>query len=275
MSAGLLVWLCCVAGMAALALAMERHARQVWEGGLALRTRRMLRAVGWLLLATALLVAAWQWHVGVGTVAWLGWLSVAGLALVFLLPQFSRERGREVRRSQLHRSRREPLAGNAPVPVRSSAGRRALLAAVVLIMPLAIVAWRLAITPAAPLGREDALRGNVGPWEFVFAERDRKAPHIEALDVPLKEFVIRFCDSCDDQIGMAYLKLRKPRSLRAAGNAFEGTRDRSATISIPPAVKLEDGLWLTVVGKDGQMHHLRLDLERVSPATARFIRDRS
>ncbi|MGC4027631.1 MAG: DUF3325 family protein [Steroidobacteraceae bacterium] len=261
MSTNLLVWLCCGAGFAALALAMDRHARQVLEGGLVLRTRRLLRIAGWLLLAIALLVAMAGWRPGVGAVVWVGWLSVAGLVLVFMLPNFSRRRERKGR--------------DVSAPASPRTGHQPVLTFVALLVPLAVVVGHLVVAPPAPLQREDALRGSIGPWEFVMAERDRKAPSIEAMGMPLKEFVIRFCESCDDEIRMAYLKLRKPRSLRAAGNAFEGRRDRSATITIPPAVKPEDGLWLTVEGTDGQVHHLQLDLERLAPLTARFIRDRS
>ncbi|MGE0254800.1 MAG: DUF3325 family protein [Alphaproteobacteria bacterium] len=73
------------AGLAALALAMERHQRQVWRRPLAVHWRRLLRPLGWLAIAVAFAaaVAAEGWSLG--PVAFTGLLALAGLALVFLL----------------------------------------------------------------------------------------------------------------------------------------------------------------------------------------------
>jgi len=106
------------------------------------------------------------------------------------------------------------------------------------------------------------------------AEKDQQSPEIVALDVPLKAFVIRFCDGCDRDIRMAYLKVRKPHSLRAAGNAFEGRgREKTAEIPLPRAATLDDGLWLTVEATNGEVYHQRFDIQHLSPAMARFIRE--
>ena len=87
--ASLLAWALAFAGMAALALAMERH-----HGALDCRLDltpwccRMVRAGGVLLLATAAGPCVQAWGGQVGMVAWLGHLSagalltVAGLAVM-------------------------------------------------------------------------------------------------------------------------------------------------------------------------------------------------
>ncbi|MGC3982071.1 MAG: DUF3325 domain-containing protein [Steroidobacteraceae bacterium] len=274
MSINIIVWLCCIVGFTTLALAMERHARQLLANGLSPVRRLTLRISGWLLLSSALLLAARQWHYDVGMVVWVGWLAVAGLVLVFTLPRFSRESERKPHKKQ----RKTHVAADIAVVVTASTtpppAHRAVTALLV-IAPLVFFSWQLFTAPPAPLKRADALQGSIGPWSFVLAERDQKTPHIEAMNTPIKEFVIRFCEACDDEINMAYLKIRQPRSLRASGNGFEGTRDRTAAIVIPPAATVQDGLWLTVQGKNGEVHHLQLDIERVSPVTAQFIRERS
>ncbi len=73
------------AGFVALALAMNRHHRQVWNRAASKRTQILLRAVGTASLASAL--AACIIHAGwsIGLVLWFGMLSAAGIVLVLLL----------------------------------------------------------------------------------------------------------------------------------------------------------------------------------------------
>ncbi|MBN7796122.1 DUF3325 domain-containing protein [Parahaliea mediterranea] len=87
--------LCCaLLGFLALALAMSRHAKQVLGGALPAPRRRALRAGGWLLLVFALALCIRRPHWDVGLVAWLGWLSVAGVAVAFSLPYWPSRSGR-------------------------------------------------------------------------------------------------------------------------------------------------------------------------------------
>ena len=74
------------AGMAALCQGLERHYKQVWQCLPPPRRRRALRLLGWALLAAsfAASVAAWGW--ATGPVGWFGQISLAGFALVLLLP---------------------------------------------------------------------------------------------------------------------------------------------------------------------------------------------
>ncbi len=74
------------AGMLALCLAMDRHARQLWGRPPGALLRHILRAGGWLLLGLAWLAARRGWDAGMATVAWLGLVSLAGFALLMLLP---------------------------------------------------------------------------------------------------------------------------------------------------------------------------------------------
>lgn len=73
-----------LAGLALLALASER------EGALLLRRvasaaqKRLLRCLGWLVLALALWLCAWGWRAHFGLMLWLGWLSVAAVAVALV-----------------------------------------------------------------------------------------------------------------------------------------------------------------------------------------------
>ncbi|MBC3434534.1 DUF3325 domain-containing protein [Pseudomonas sp. BW16M2] len=73
-------------GMIALCLGLERHYKQVWGLPPSLSLRRALRGSGWLALAAsfAASVAAWGW--AMGPIGGLGLVSLAGLALVLVLP---------------------------------------------------------------------------------------------------------------------------------------------------------------------------------------------
>ena len=82
-----------VAGMAALSLAMERHARQALSRPWSARARRGLRGVGAAALAFAGMQCVDTHGPGVGLVAWCGWLNAAGLIVVLLLAHRPRALG--------------------------------------------------------------------------------------------------------------------------------------------------------------------------------------
>lgn len=269
-------------GFIALALAMPKHSQHVLRLTLSDSSRRLLRIFGWVLLAFALGLGIAQWHFDVGTVTWLGWLSIAGIALVFYLPNWPWQPEAKPAKSRREKCSDGEAASAAPITTSHRLPMvRTGLAATALFIPLAAFAWQLLATPDKPLLREDAVHGQIGPWSFTLAEGDQKPPEIVAMDMPLKQFVIRFCDGCDRDIRMAYLKVREPRlllgaegSLRAAGNAFEGRgREKAAVIPLPPAATLEDGLWLTVEANNGDEYHQQFAIQRLSPALARFIQE--
>ncbi|TCK03673.1 DUF3325 domain-containing protein [Marinobacterium mangrovicola] len=253
-----------------LAASMPNHQRQLFGRALSSKASRLVRSGGWITLLLAFAFCAWQWRADVGAVTWVAWLMVAGLLLAFYLP----------RREAL--PRREPRPGiKAPARESQSAGAdkrspvKALVAAILLLVPVAAFAVQMLDTPTRPLLRADALHDRIGPWSFTLAQRYQEPPRTDIIDVPMKKFVIRFCAECDSEIRNAYLKIRKPRSLRAAGNVFLGRRgpEKEVDIMIPPSAKLDDGLWLTVETKTGEIVKKKLDMERISPEMATYIKN--
>ena len=76
----------CLVGMLLLSQAMDRHCDQVVRRGEPGRaTRWSLRALATLFLGLSLWLCIQGWGGSVGTVAWLGWLSVAALMVAWLL----------------------------------------------------------------------------------------------------------------------------------------------------------------------------------------------
>lgn len=76
----------CFTGMTALALAIDRHHRQVYGDDAPARKRYLLRAAGALLLALAVVPCVLLWGAGAGLVAWIGMLTIGALLAAFLLP---------------------------------------------------------------------------------------------------------------------------------------------------------------------------------------------
>ncbi|HBT31616.1 MAG TPA: DUF3325 domain-containing protein [Pusillimonas sp.] len=273
-----LLLLISLGGFGLLALAMPKYSQHVVNRPIRAKQRRLLRILGWLLLAAALGLGMTQWRFDIGMVTWLGWLTPAGIALALLLSKQA-EKAPPKHRRRGYSDTHAPAVPATAAP--RSSGLLAALAAAVLLIPLAGFAWQLHTTPDKPLMRADAIHGQIGPWPFVLAEKDLKPPEIVHLNVPLKQFTLQFCEGCDRDIRLAYFKMREPRfsgkadAVLAAGNAFEGRgREKTAEIPVPPAANLEDGLWLTVESKNGDVYHQEFDIERVSPALARFIRER-
>lgn len=259
-----------LAGFAALALATERHAEHLLRRVPAPQWRLLARAIGWALLAIALALGIASMGTGLGITLWLGWLSIAALALVFAFPKWPWQPQQRVKPA---RPARAAQAGAALPPAPPRARRRAaavLLAAVPVVFLLALKA-----TPIAPLLRADAFAGQVGPWSFRLAESNHNVPDLVAMDIPMKSYQVRFCEDCDAQIRAAYLKVNKPRSLRAAGIVLNGARwNRSVDIQLPANTTTDSMLWLTVVGKDGEMHQAAVRLADVSPATVAWFKQR-
>lgn len=255
-----------VLGFFALALATERHAEHLLRRLPAPPVRHVARAVGWGLLALSLALGIAYMDVGVGIALWLGWLSIAALALVFGLPKWPWQPPVRARHA------RQPKEGESALfPVPMSARRRwtvlVLLAAVPVVYGLA-----LAATSVKPLMRDDAVAGQVGPWTFRLAESEQRVPELVAMDIPMKSYHVRFCSECDEQIRAAYLKVNKPRSLRAPGIVLGGMRwDRSVLIQLPANTTADSELWLTVVGKNGDTHQTSVRMGDVSPATVAWF----
>ncbi len=266
----LLVLLLGLAGFTALAMAMEKHCKHLLRRVLEPRWRLTARVVGWLLLVLALALSIHDLGASVGLVAWVGWLSVAALVLVFYLPKWPWQP--PVREKPARKSRRQTEEAAAPAPVVLRHHRGRWLAGALLVATASVFAGSLISADLQPLLRDDALQGEVGPWSFTLAEADRKAPEIVDMGVPLKAYRIRFCDACSLDIRSAYLKVNKPRSMRASGMAFEGRgRNLGVEIQLPANLTEDSELWLTVVGKDGSVHQASWRMSEVSPASVAWF----
>ena len=264
----LAILLISLAGFAALALATERHAEHLLGRLPAPQWRLLARAIGWALLAIALALGIGAMGTGVGITLWLGWLSIAALALVFAFPKWPWQ---PQQRAAARPARAAPAAALPPAPPRL---RRWLAAALLAAVPVVFL-LALKATPIAPLLRADAFAGQVGPWSFRLAESNHNVPDLVAMDIPMKSYQVRFCEDCDAQIRAAYLKVNKPRSLRAAGIVLNGARwNRTVDIQLPANTTADSMLWLTVVGKDGEMHQAAVRLADVSPATVAWFKQR-
>lgn len=72
-------------GLELLSLGMERHARQLAGRALAAHARRVLRMLGWCVLAISMLPAVALWGLSIGIAAWCGLLTAAALLLTLAL----------------------------------------------------------------------------------------------------------------------------------------------------------------------------------------------
>lgn len=255
-----------LAGFFALALATERHAEHLLGRLPAPRWRILARIAGWLLLTVSLAWAIDTLGTGIGITLWLGWLSIAALTWVFTFPQWPWQP--PARAQPVRKAKAQP---GEPVAVDEARTRRVITAGL-LALSIAGFSIALARVDVQPLKRPDAIQGTVGPWSFTFAEADRGMPKLMEMDVPMKEYHLRFCETCDSEIRQAYLKVNKPRSARAVGMAFIGqSGKRRVEIPLPSTTQADSELWLTVVGKDGTAHQTALRLELASPATVTWF----
>lgn len=87
----ILIFTTAFAGFGALCLSMERHARQVFGVVPGALPRLGAAISGWALLAGALAPALQRYGVSVGITAWLGFLSLAAVAIGLLLSYAPRQ----------------------------------------------------------------------------------------------------------------------------------------------------------------------------------------
>lgn len=255
-----------------LALASERAGNVLLGHNATAGQKRLLRLAGWLLLVLGLLLCIKGWHGNFGPFLWFGWMTLATLTVVFFVSYWPW-------REQSHV--RSPRAAAAPVisiqnPPRWLRVWRSLGCLILIGLPLG-VGWALYQTPPRPLLRADAVQGQVGPWSFVLAEEDfGEPPEATSSGVLVKHLILRFCNECDAEIRTAYVQLRRPVLSKARGLMFQGDRwEREASLIVPPAATPQDQIWLTVIGKDGTEYQKSLELARVSPKTAKFIREKA
>lgn len=70
------------------------------------------------------------------------------------------------------------------------------------------------------------------PWSLKLAEWRIEPPHDEGPAGFMKDFNAALCQACIPQVKATYLRIGKPRSLRAAGVIFFGSPYRMGT-SVP------------------------------------------
>ncbi|MPY69295.1 MAG: DUF3325 family protein [Alphaproteobacteria bacterium] len=86
------------AGFAALALAMDRHHRTLFDRAPGRGAALTLRLAGTAGLAASLFACADRWGWAIGAIAWFGVLSAVALGVVLLLAALPRRTGRTTRR---------------------------------------------------------------------------------------------------------------------------------------------------------------------------------
>ncbi|MDU9392002.1 thiamine pyrophosphate-binding protein [Pseudomonas japonica] len=112
----------------------------------------------------------------------------------------------------------------------------------------------------------------VGPWQVSLAELFDEAPRPNGPAGYFKSFNLALCQACIGEVKAAYLRIGKPRSLRAAGTIFFGTPYRMGTsLPVPPRTRSDAELWITLEGWDGSMHQAAVPLAKASPATLAWL----
>ncbi|RWU21424.1 thiamine pyrophosphate-binding protein [Pseudomonas alkylphenolica] len=122
------------------------------------------------------------------------------------------------------------------------------------------------------LGERDLGTIQVGPWQVQLAELRDEAPRADGPAGHFKAFNAALCNTCINEVKAAYLRIGKPRSLRAAGTIFFGPPYRMATnLPIPSKTKADAEIWITLEGWDGSMHQASIPLAKASPATLAWL----
>ena len=125
------------------------------------------------------------------------------------------------------------------------------------------------------LGEREIGEVQVGPWSLKLAEWRIEPPHDEGPAGFMKDFNAALCQACIPQVKATYLRIGKPRSLRAAGVIFFGSPYRMGTsVPIPPRTRPDAELWITMEGWDGSMHQASIPLAEASPATVAWLNKR-
>jgi hypothetical protein len=124
----------------------------------------------------------------------------------------------------------------------------------------------------AGLGEREIGEIQVGPWSLRLAELRNEAPRSDGPAGYLKAFSAALCTACVEPVKATYLRIGKPRSLRAAGVIFFGTPYRMGTqLPVPVKTPADAELWITMEGWDGSMHQASIPLSQASPATIAWL----
>ncbi|WP_025127282.1 hypothetical protein [Pseudomonas sp. PH1b] len=122
------------------------------------------------------------------------------------------------------------------------------------------------------LGEREIGEVQVGPWSLRLAEMRNEAPRRDGPAGYMKSFNAALCQACADPVKATYLRIGKPRSLRAAGVIFFGSPYRmGASLPIPEKTRADAELWITMEGWDGSLHQAAIPLSQASPATVAWL----
>ncbi|MDD0972905.1 thiamine pyrophosphate-binding protein [Pseudomonas fontis] len=122
------------------------------------------------------------------------------------------------------------------------------------------------------LGEHEIGEIAVGPWTLQLAELRDDAPRADGPAGHFKLFNAALCSTCINEVKAVYLRIGKPRSLRAAGVLFSGTPYRmSANLPIPTNTRSDAQIWITIEGWDGSMQQSAIPLAKASPATIAWL----
>lgn len=122
------------------------------------------------------------------------------------------------------------------------------------------------------LGEHEVGEIQVGPWSLRLAELRNEAPRLSGPAGYMKDFNAALCDASVEQVKATYLRIGKPRSLRAAGVIFFGTPYRmGAALPVPERTPVDAEIWVTMEGWDGTMHQGSIPLSQASPATIAWL----
>lgn len=112
----------------------------------------------------------------------------------------------------------------------------------------------------------------VGPYSLDLAELRDEAPRADGPAGYFKSFNAALCKACIKDVKAAYLRIGKPRSLRAAKTIFFGAPYNMGTsLPIPPRTKPDAHIWITLEGWDGSMYQASIPLAKASPATVAWL----
>lgn len=153
------------------------------------------------------------------------------------------------------------------------------LSALLLVIPVLTLTTyfdRLALFDGAKgLGEREVGEVVVGPWSVRLAEWQVQEPFRDGDAGYIKVFSMALCEQCLSQVKAAYVRVGKPRSLRAAGGLFFGTPYlQQASVRIPDKADADTDLWLTLEGWDGTVHQTVIPLSQASPVTLAWMKKR-
>lgn len=122
------------------------------------------------------------------------------------------------------------------------------------------------------LGERDLGEIQVGPWRLQLAELRDEPPRADGPAGYFKTFNAALCKTCINEVKAVYLRIGKPRSLRAAGTMFSGPPYRMTTsLPIPAKIGPDAEIWITFEGWDGSIHQAAVPLAKASPATLAWL----